>query len=616
MTKEIEDPTIRSNVFPRSQLQGDGLLYVPKDENATKRPKPAPIVNIHKEYAVTHSYEKTRQTIKEIITQHKAKALSNQERYVREQEAEMYKTAFLETRLATTGVPTLNTISVVMERRRAQGESQMKGLTSDTPTQAESIQMALQRSYGSGKLDIKSLAIDELPDAISSTFILQMARFITEVNVSRNEFRELSRQFCDAFPGCHTLNASENNIKSLAPEISRWTNLSSLILDYNRLDALPDILPSTLTNLSAARNRISSLPYMYRLSDLTAVDISNNQLVTLPNAMYELKLIRSFNCSRNKLISAALLPLPSFKSRHAKFSRDKTTDDDDIDKPGLRTRDWTQTIDPFTKQPVYYNRFTCETTRVRPAVLGKESTTTLPQIPKLHLPTAITEPTVDRVQQAKEFPGGWEIIFGIPTRFINHATGETVTRIPQELDRYGSFIYMKKLNLAGNQIQELPASMGELYQLETLEIEHNQLVTLPDAIGNLKSLTVLRLGSNYLTSLPKQFSLLPKLKELDVKLNRLAQLPDDIGNMTALTHIDASSNSLISVPPSVLLLRNLIAFNLVGNPNLKVPSASSQKNGLQAVFWEIKNQIHIDAKGMPPEPIQVTNGIADECVVR
>ncbi|RHY08086.1 hypothetical protein DYB25_009183 [Aphanomyces astaci] len=99
-----------------------------------------------------------------------------------------------------------------------------------------------------------------------------------------------------------------------------------------------------------------------------------------------------------------------------------------------------------------------------------------------------------------------------------------------------------------------------------------------------------------------------------MKLNRLATLPPDIGQLTTLTHLDVSGNSLVSVPPSMLQLTHLTSLNLVGNVKLKVPSASSQKNGLPAILWDIKNQIHIDAKGLPPLPLQVTSGIAQECV--
>ncbi|RHY33803.1 hypothetical protein DYB32_001402 [Aphanomyces invadans] len=629
MAKErSDDSTTHANVFPREGLQGDGLLHNPPNESSSKRPKPAPVVNIHKEYDANGSYHKTRQTIKEIITQHKAKALSNQERYMREQQAEKFRTTFLETRMATTGVPTLNTVSVVMERRRAQGEARMKGLANDTPTQAESIQIAIHQSYGSGKLDIKALGIDVLPEALSSTFMLQMARFITHVNISRNEFRTLSRQFCDGFPGCQVLNASENSIMSMAPEISRWSELTSLTLDCNRLTSLPDMLPSTLTCLSVARNRLNEVSYMYRLSALTYVDLSHNQLVTLPNAMYELKYLRTFACARNALITAALLPLPSFKSRRAKANSmdDDNDDDGDGDKPGMRAQDWVQQVDPATKQPIYYNNITRAVTRIRPAALGPTPSTTA-CVPKLVLPNSANSPDCSAPQAkqpthtAKHFPGGWEVKKDVPTQFLNHTNGEiydwcasnhcvktnVVTvqhRVPKELDRYEGFVHMEHLNLSSNEIQELPSSM---VLLQVLDVEHNQLSTLPDTICQLKNLTVLRVGSNFLTTLPTQFCRMPKIKELDMKLNRMVALPSDFGQLTSLTHLDVSGNSLVAVPPSVLQLTHLTTFNLVGNNHLKVPSAASQKNGIPAIFWEIKNQIHMYDRLLPVEIARLTS---------
>ncbi|OQS00723.1 cleavage induced hypothetical protein [Thraustotheca clavata] len=589
-----------ANKFPYDQLHGNGILFHPiqEDEERIAGLK-APVVNIHKEYAASGSYAKTRETIRDVVQQHKGKVLSNNERHIREQQAEKYRTRFLETRLATTGPPTLNTLSVMIDHQKKHADELTEKDLNDPKIAKEeamrSIKTAMYRSYGSGKLDLKAQHIDVMPEAIFTTFLLQMARFIKEINISRNEFREISSTFCDSFPGCELLNASENSLNSISREIGAWDDLHTLNLDCNKLDLLPDTLPCSIINFSASRNRIAEVPYIYRLNRLATLDLSHNLLHLLPNALFELTFLRQLNCSKNKIISMALIPIPSFQRRHS-FVLEETSHENTTKK------DWTVQIDPITKENIYFNNKTKQVTRKRPQVLDSE---TKPSIPKLQL---------NGNTNKKEYPGGWEIIPGQRASYRNHSTEETWTCIPPELDRYDRLVHMKKLNLSNNEIDELPASVGQMHSLEYLSIGHNRLYTLPAALCDLTNLTCLYAPSNCISTLPQGFVSFPVLKELDLKLNRLSKLPSQIGNLTTLTTLDLSSNNLEYVPGSMIQLHKLVTLSLNGNPLLKVPSANAQMLGVPAVFAEIKNQIFTEKRGEPPKPSQVATGIVDECI--
>ena len=88
----------------------------------------------------------------------------------------------------------------------------------------------------------------------------------------------------------------------------------------------------------------------------------------------------------------------------------------------------------------------------------------------------------------------------------------------------------KKLDLSGMELEELPAAIGGLTQLETLVLGKtrgvggavgNSLTRLPSEIGQLKSLTTLSLSKNKLSELPHEFSQLTSLTTLDLSSNRL-----------------------------------------------------------------------------------------------
>ncbi|EQC29419.1 hypothetical protein SDRG_12882 [Saprolegnia diclina VS20] len=605
------DPTTTPNAFPFDELCGDNILYTPPDEESKARQRvalKAPVLNIHKEYAASGSYEQARATIHAISTKYEAKVLSNNERYLREQKASQYKTKFLETRrLATTGPPTLNTMAVLIERRRHHADDMLKH-ENDADFQAQektrTIQTAMCRSYGSGMLDLKALRIDLVPDTVFSTFLLQMARFIKEINISRNEFRELSSAFCAAFPSCEWLNASENSLITLSHDIGRWTRLHTLLLDCNKLGGLPETLPTSLQHLSVPRNRLRTAPFLHRLVHLVTLDLSHNLLVHLPNALYELHLLRTLSCAKNELLSLALLPMPAAPRRFNGPASDPVATSS--------VADWSESTDPASGAVIYYNIKTKTVTRQRPDVLGPDPNA----IPKLRLHPSPNQQSIEPSADAPSmsFPGGWEILPGARTSYRNHSTHETFTCVPPELDRYDRFMHIKRLNVANNSIDELPVSLGLMHALQVLNVGHNRLWTLPDALCQLANLTHLLAPANCITSLPDGFVHFPLLQELDLKLNRLAGLPPDIGKLATLTVLDVSSNHLERVPGSLLQLRQLTTLRLTGNPSLVVPSAAAQAMGLSSVFAEIQNQIYVEARGAPPEPHQVQAGIVDECV--
>jgi internalin A len=68
--------------------------------------------------------------------------------------------------------------------------------------------------------------------------------------------------------------------------------------------------------------------------------------------------------------------------------------------------------------------------------------------------------------------------------------------------------------LYGNQLTELPQSIGNLTNLTTLSLSDNQLTKLPESIGNLTNLEILYLDYNQLTELPESIGNLTNLEQL------------------------------------------------------------------------------------------------------
>ncbi|WP_420920192.1 leucine-rich repeat domain-containing protein, partial [Leptospira santarosai] len=71
--------------------------------------------------------------------------------------------------------------------------------------------------------------------------------------------------------------------------------------------------------------------------------------------------------------------------------------------------------------------------------------------------------------------------------------------------------------LENNQLKTLPNEIGQLENLQYLNLENNQLKTLPNEIGRLQNLKVLNLGGNQLVTLPQEIVGLKHLQILKLK---------------------------------------------------------------------------------------------------
>jgi hypothetical protein len=80
----------------------------------------------------------------------------------------------------------------------------------------------------------------------------------------------------------------------------------------------------------------------------------------------------------------------------------------------------------------------------------------------------------------------------------------------QEIHRFGAL----KLDLSELGLRELPPSIGQLTQLQVLNVSSNQLTALPEALGQLTQLEELDVSGNQLTALPETLKRLTRLQAL------------------------------------------------------------------------------------------------------
>lgn len=125
----------------------------------------------------------------------------------------------------------------------------------------------------------------------------------------------------------------------------------------------------------------------------------------------------------------------------------------------------------------------------------------------------------------------------------------------------------KSINLYENHLRSLPNEIGELKQLEELDLGDNRFKKWPSVISKqLTNLEELVLAENRLRELPEDIGNLRHLKILDLSNNALKKLPEGIGNLTQLHTLNLSENKLTTLPEGIGNLKSLTSLNLDYNP--------------------------------------------------
>ncbi len=97
----------------------------------------------------------------------------------------------------------------------------------------------------------------------------------------------------------------------------------------------------------------------------------------------------------------------------------------------------------------------------------------------------------------------------------------------------------------------LPESIGELKNLEKLNLWCSNIKSFPESIGNCINLKKFFAPCNKLTSLPESIGNLVNLKVLNCHLNKLTSLPESLLNLRNLEELDFDENPLNELPVNI-----------------------------------------------------------------
>lgn len=375
------------------------------------------------------------------------------------------------------------------------------------------------------KLDRTSL--NEVPEEMGNLHKLE--HLSMKHNDLEKLFGELTELAC-----LRSLNLSYNQIKNsgIPPELFRLDELTTLDLSHNRLKEVPEGLEraKNLLVLNLSHNQIESIPtqLFIHLTDLLFLDLSHNKLETLPPQTRRLANLQTLILADNPLELFQLRQLPSLQSLEV-----------------LNMRNTQRTLQNFpTSLDSLSNLVELD--------LSQNS---LPKIP--------------------------DCLYNMPN--------------------------LKRLNLSDNEIVELSSGIEFWQKMEILNLSRNKLKSLPASVCKMASLRRLYLNDNELDfdGIPSGIGKLSSLEVFSASNNHLEMIPEGLCRCGALKKLNLSSNKLITLPEAIHFLSDLDQLDLRNNPDLVMPPKPSEaQKGAGIEFYNIdfslQTQLRLAGANIPP----------------
>ena len=194
--------------------------------------------------------------------------------------------------------------------------------------------------------------------------------------------------------------------------------------------------------------------------------------------------------------------------------------------------------------------------------------------------------------------GDWAGVSGITITSNDRVVGECVTA----LDLPGS------QQFSDNQLSgEIPAALGNLLDLQRLDLSDNQLSgEIPAALGNLLDLQRLDLSDNQLSGeIPAALGSLLNLQRLDLRNNQLSgEIPAALGSLLNLQRLDLRNNQLSGEIPAALgSLLNLQRLYLTDNRlSGEIPAELGNPPNLEYLYLadnQLSGEIPVELGAIP-----------------
>mmetsp|Transcript_13949 Transcript_13949/g.24686 ORF Transcript_13949/g.24686 Transcript_13949/m.24686 type:complete len:752 (+) Transcript_13949:261-2516(+) len=151
----------------------------------------------------------------------------------------------------------------------------------------------------------------------------------------------------------------------------------------------------------------------------------------------------------------------------------------------------------------------------------------------------------------------------LDTLVLNHNSLEYISA-----EVFKEAMSLRVLDLSNNKLQEIPESLSRLPSLQHLDLRYNKIKCLSMEIPENSNLDQLLLGFNRISTIEGAcLHRASKLSVLDIRENQLSSLPEyDLLQCINLKQLDITNNNLADLPVFIGYMNALQTLNATGNP--------------------------------------------------
>lgn len=367
---------------------------------------------------------------------------------------------------------------------------------------------------------------------------------IISLNLSRNLSLDLPRDFITSCPQLRDIKYANNEARKLPISISTASKLTYLDISNNRLEELEHAQLSRLTlllRLNLSNNRLKSLPQDFNaFRSLRSLNLSSNFLDVFPPFLCDLETLVDIDVSFNNIAS-----LPDCIGKLGSLEKFVMTNN----RLGGALPDTFNQLSNLRELDLKYNTLT--------------TIDVVSQLPKLEVLS------LDH-NSISQFVGSFERVRSVKLNSNPITKFEIVGPVPT----------LKMLNLSNAQLASIDGSFNNMGNLESLVLDKNYFVSLPNTIGNLRRLEHFSIANNSVGELPSEIGCLAELRFLDIRGNNIRKLPMEIWWANKLETLNASSNVLDTFPKPASRPPQLPGESAPpssSNKYLATPSASNEE---------------------------------------
>ncbi|XP_061588356.1 PH domain leucine-rich repeat protein phosphatase 1 [Cololabis saira] len=343
-----------------------------------------------------------------------------------------------------------------------------------------------------------------------------LLRHVTQLDVRDNRLTDLD---ASVFPRLEMLHCERNHIVSLKVKGCLLKGIYASNNELQQLDVSP--VPSNLGYMDISRNQMDSLPgWLVEAKKLEVLDVSHNLITELPARLLCSSSLRKLSAGHNKLQK-----LP-----------------ERVERPLLEVLDVQH--NQLVELPC--NLFLkSDSLRCLNASANKLE----------HLPPSSLSDESHSILQELYLTNNW-----LTDKCVPMLTGHTHLRV---------------LHMAYNHLQTFPASkMAKLEELEELDLSGNMLKTIPTTIMNCRRMHTLIAHSNTIEVFPEVMQLM-EMKCVDLSCNELSDITLPENMPPKLQELDLTGNPRLNLDHKTLeQLNNIRCFRIDPPPTFSSNEAS------------------------------------------